>query len=95
MTEMYNPPHPGELLQEWLEGLNLTVTGFAKHIGVSRVTLSRIANGKVSITADMALRFSAAFGDRPAIWMALQTQYDLWQASRKDMPKIKKYPIAA
>ena len=95
MSEMYNPPHPGELLQEWLEGLNLTLTDFAKHIGVSRVTLSRIANGKASITADMALRFSAALGDRPAIWMALQTQYDLWQASRKAMPKIKKYPVAA
>ena len=95
MTEMYNPAHPVELLQEWLEGLNVTLTDFAKHIGVSRVTLSRIANGKASITADMALRFSAAFGDRPAIWMALQAQYDLWQASRKDMPKIKKYPLAA
>ncbi|MGA7832113.1 MAG: HigA family addiction module antitoxin [Terracidiphilus sp.] len=71
MTEMYNPAHPGELLQEWLEGLNVTITDFAKHIGVSRVTLSRIANGKASITADMALRFSAAFGDRPAIWMDL------------------------
>jgi addiction module HigA family antidote len=67
MTEMYNPAHPGELLQEWLEGLNVTITDFAKHIGVSRVTLSRIANGKASITADMALRFSAAFVDRPAI----------------------------
>jgi addiction module HigA family antidote len=95
MTEMYNPAHPGELLQEWLEGLNVTVTDFAKHIGVSRVTLSRIAKAKASITADMALRFSAAFGDRPAIWMALQTQYDLWQASRKEMPKIRKYRIAA
>jgi addiction module HigA family antidote len=92
---MYNPAHPGELLQEWLEGLNLTVTEFAKHIGVSRVTLSRIVNGKASVTADMALWFSAAFGDRPAIWMALQTQHDLWQASRRDMPKIKKYPVAA
>jgi len=95
MTEMYNPAHPGELLQEWLGGLNITVTDFAKHIGVSRITLSRIVNGKASVTADMALRFSAALGDRPAIWMALQTQYDLWQASRKEMPKIKKYPIAA
>ena len=95
MSEMYNPAHPGELLQEWLEGLNLTLTDFAKHIGVSRVTLSRIANGKASITADMALRFSAAFGARPAIWMALLAQYDLCQASRKEMPKIKKYPIAA
>ena len=95
MTEMYNPAHPGELLQEWLEGLNVTLSEFAKHIGVSRVTLSRIANGKASITAEMALRFSAAFGDRPDLWMALQTQYDLWQASQKAMPKIKKYPMAA
>jgi plasmid maintenance system antidote protein VapI len=36
-----------------------------------------------------------ALGTTPAIWMDLQTKYDLWQAKHKEMPKIQKYPIAA
>jgi addiction module HigA family antidote len=71
------------------------VSRFAKHICVSRVTLSRIVNGRAGITADMALRLSLALGTTPAIWMDLQTKYDLWQAKHKEMPKIQKYPIAA
>ena len=40
--EMYDPPHPGALVQEWIEGLNTNVTRLANHIGVSRGVLSRI-----------------------------------------------------
>ncbi|WP_420239206.1 HigA family addiction module antitoxin [Telmatobacter bradus] len=94
-AEMFNPPHPGEILQEWIEGLNTNVTHFASHIGVSRVTLSRILNGRGSITAEMALRLSAALGDRPGIWLDLQAQYDLWQAKQKKIPPIAKFPRAA
>ena len=91
--EMYNPAHPGEIVQEWLEGLNSNVTALAKHIGVSRGVLSRIVNGRASITADMALRLSAAFGDRPGLWMDLQATYDMWQAKhRMKRPKIKRFP---
>lgn len=90
-TEIYNPPHPGAMLQEWLDGLNTSVTQFAKHIGVSRAMLSRIVNGRSAVTAEMALRLSAALGDRPGIWLDLQSQYDLWQAKqRMKRPKIKR-----
>jgi addiction module HigA family antidote len=94
-TEMYNPPHPGEILQEWLEGLHANVTQFAKHIGVTRVTLSRIVNGRSNVTAEMALRLSAALGDRPGIWLDLQAQFDLWKAKKKRIPPITKFPRAA
>lgn len=93
--EMYNPAHPGEVLKEFLDGLNTNVTAFAKHIGVSRVTLSRIVNGKAAITADMALRLAAALNDTPQIWLDMQTKYDLWQAKHKGVPKIGKFPRAA
>ncbi len=32
--DMHNPAHPGELLTGWLEDLNITVTGFATHLGI-------------------------------------------------------------
>ena len=36
---MHNPPHPGRSLKEALEAIPMTVTAFAKHIGVSRGAL--------------------------------------------------------
>jgi len=93
--ETHNPSHPGEMLQEWLEGLDTNVTEFAQHIGVSRVTLSRLLNGRASVSAEMALRLSAALGDRPEIWMNLQAQYDLWHARQKQLLAIKPFPRVA
>jgi len=90
---MYNPPHPGELLREWIG--TMPVGEAAKRLKVARSTLSRILNGRASITAEMALRFSDAFGSRPGLWLDLQQQYDLWHASRRKRPKIEKFPRAA
>ena len=50
---MHNPPHPGLLIREdVLPELGLTVTEAAKQLGVSRVTLSRLLNGKTGITTN-------------------------------------------
>ena len=39
--EMFNPPHPGEIIREdCLKPLNLSVTAAAKGLGVSRQSLS-------------------------------------------------------
>ena len=42
----------------------------------------RILNCKAGISAEMSLRLSDALGTSPTLWIHLQTQYDLWQASR-------------
>ncbi|MCX7161371.1 MAG: HigA family addiction module antitoxin, partial [Proteobacteria bacterium] len=53
MARMHNPPHPGEILREFFpEGM--TVEAFAVRLGVSRVHLSRVLNGRSGISADMA-----------------------------------------
>jgi plasmid maintenance system antidote protein VapI len=36
----------------------------------------------------MALRLAAAFKSRPELWIELQAQYDLWQASKVQCVKI-------
>lgn len=87
MNRMHNPPHPGEVLREWLG--DQTVTEAAEALQVSRVTLSKILNGKGGITADMALRLSQWLGTSPDSWLGMQNQYDLWQASQTKRPKIK------
>ena len=78
---MFNPPHPGTVLRDYLA--THTVTATAKHLGVTRAALSRILNGNAGISADMALRLSEALGTSPELWIGMQSQYDLWQASKK------------
>ena len=92
--QMFNPPHPGKVLKEiYLKDYNLTVTEFALRIGVSRNTASELVNCKSGISAEMALKLQKAFKVSARYWLDMQTQYDLWQASKKvDLSKIE--PIA-
>lgn len=78
-----HPPHPGGFIKRTcLEPLNLTVTEAAKHLGVTRQTLSRLINEECGISAEMAIRLSAAFGRDAEVWLRQQMQYDLAQAKR-------------
>ena len=88
MSRMHNPAHPGEVLRDWLPE-QMTVTEAAKELLVSRVTLSKVLNGKAGITAAMALRLSAWLGTSPDMWLGMQTQWDLWQAKKQPRPNIK------
>jgi addiction module HigA family antidote len=85
---MYNPPHPGKLVVEYMDGRS--VSAVAKHLGVTRAALSRVINGKAGISAEMALRLSEAFGLRAEVWLALQDKRDLWVASRKKRKKLQR-----
>ena len=93
MSQMHNPPHPGKVLREYLRDIN--VTAAARHLRVSRVTLSRILNGAAGISADMSLRLSEALGTHPAFWYDMQTSYDMWQARKRKHRAIKPFHEAA
>ncbi|MBS1258796.1 MAG: putative HTH-type transcriptional regulator YbaQ [Candidatus Scalindua arabica] len=72
------PTHPGIIIKEnYLKPLSITITELASILGVSRKTLSKIINKRVSITTDMALRLSRAFDTTPDLWLNLQKNYDL------------------
>jgi addiction module HigA family antidote len=83
---MHNPAHPGQVLKEHLEGMNITYV--AKHLHVSRVTLSKILNCRAGISAEMSLRLSAALGTHPSFWHDMQSSYEFEQAKRRKIPKI-------
>jgi antitoxin HigA-1 len=87
---MKNPPHPGDhILKDYLEPLGLNITQGADVLGVTRVTLSNLVNGKAGISPEMAIRLSKAFGGPgPEVWLGLQMDYDLAQAE-KNAAKIK------
>ncbi len=83
-TRKRPPTHPGGILRRhYMEPLSLTVSELAEILGVSRKTLSKIVNERGSVTPDMALRLSKAFKTTPELWLNLQQNYDLWQASHK------------
>jgi addiction module HigA family antidote len=72
----------------------MSVTGFAAHIGVSRVALSRVLNERAGVTPEMSIKISEAFGqDSPEIWFNLQNDYDFWQASRARAGRRKVEPL--
>jgi addiction module HigA family antidote len=93
MTQMFNPPHPGKVLREYLGDRDVTTA--AKRLHVSRTTHSRILNGAAGISADMSLRLSDALGTHPSFWYDMQAGYDMWHASRKRRPKIQRFDVAA
>jgi addiction module HigA family antidote len=86
MTRMHNPPHPGEVLREYLG--EVTVTEAAVKLGVNRVTLSRVVTQSAGISPDMAYRLAEAFGTSPELWAGMQMQYDLYHAGKVKRPKI-------
>ena len=88
---MHNPIHPGLIIRDdILPALQISVNEAAEQLGVSRVTLSRVINGLSAITAEMALRVGKWVGNVPDIWLRMQGQYDLWQAKKKGVVKVKK-----
>ena len=91
MTAMHNPPHPGLVLREWLDGI--TVTDAAARLGVTRAALSRVLNGAAGISPEMDLRLAKALNTTSGTWYAMQANYDMWQAQRRFRGKVR--PIDA
>lgn len=94
MSRMHNPAHPGEVLREWIPE-SLSVTAAAEQLGVSRVMLSRILNGRAGISAEMALRLAAWLGTSPEVWLEMQSAWDLWQAEQNPSPQVRPLRLAA
>jgi antitoxin HigA-1 len=87
---MKNPPHPGGVvLDECIGPLGLNITDAAQALGVSRVTLSELVNGRRGISPEMAVRLSKAFGGSAESWLVQQAQYDLAQV-KADRIKVKR-----
>jgi addiction module HigA family antidote len=87
---MKNPPHPGGfVLRECIEPMGMTITQAAEALGVTRVTLSELVNGRRGISPEMAVRLSKAFGGSAESWLVQQAQYDLAQV-KADRIKVKR-----
>jgi addiction module HigA family antidote len=79
------PTHPGAILREdVLPSLpGMTVSAFARNLGVSRQTLHSVLAERSGISVEMALRLGTLLGNGAQLWLDLQTHFDLWQAQTK------------
>lgn len=78
------PTHPGAILREdVLPELNMSVSSFARSLGVSRQTLHAVLAERSGISPELALRLGALLGNGAQLWVDMQTKYDLWQAETK------------
>ena len=89
--------HPGLILQEhYLEPLNLNISELSDMLKISRKTVSKIVNGRGSVTPNMALRLSVTFDTTPELWLNLQSNHDLWKVAHEssDWKKVKRAVMA-
>ena len=94
MARMFNPPHPGAVLREFLPD-SMTIEDVARRLGVSRVQLSRVLNGRSTLSADMAIRIGLLTRTTPESWLGAQAKWDLWQASLKPQPEVDPFRRSA
>lgn len=80
-----SPTHPGAVLREdVLPGLTgMSVSAFARSLGVSRQTLHAVLAERSGVSAEMALRLGTLLGNGAQLWVDMQSKYDLWHAEAK------------
>ena len=84
----FTPVHPGEVLQDELEEIEVTQTALAKHIGVLPKTVNEICRGKRGISTEMAMKLSKALGGSPQFWLNLQNNWELTQLNYGNFENI-------
>jgi antitoxin HigA-1 len=94
---MQNPPHPGEFINEvYLAPYGVSLRKLAERLDVAPSTLARLVRGQSAVSPEMALRLSVALGRAPESWLAMQHNYDLWQARKEvDLRRVKKLDVDA
>lgn len=84
------PVHPGEILGEELQELEMSANALDVALGVPTNRITAILKGQRGITADTALRLSRYLSTTPQLWLNLQQTYELRTAeieSGKDIAK--------
>ncbi len=94
---MHNPPHPGEFIRKtYIEPFDISIRSLAVNLGVAASTLARIVSERSAVSPEMALRLSKAIGRSPESWLAMQDNYDLWQARKSaNLSQVRKIPFEA
>lgn len=74
------PVHPGEVIADILEDLDIDEKEFADILGISAETVKNIILGQQPVTVDLAIRIGKALGNGHTLWLNLQQKIDVWNA---------------
>lgn len=93
------PVHPGEILREEIDELEVSAKAFAEALDVPANRVTAILNGQRGITADTALRLARYLGTTPEFWLNLQKTYELrvaeLEAGKEIAERVKPRQTAA
>ena len=81
--------HPGEALKEKLEELGFGPKEFALRTGKPEQTISKVLNGKSSITPEMSVLFEAVTKIPVSFWQKKQARYDEYVAKLQRADSIE------
>ena len=68
--------HPGYYIQETIEELEITQEEFAIRLGTTAKTISKLVNGEINLSNDIAHKLSNMLGTSVELWLNLQTAYE-------------------
>lgn len=80
--------HPGEILEESLEGHNMSQKELAERTGFTEAYISNVIAGKKDISANFAKGLEYALGTSSGSWLGLQADYDEFIMDYKDEHSI-------
>jgi len=86
--EMKNPLHPGMVIRECLEDLEMSISDAAKGLGISRQQLHNLIAGRSAIGPEIAIRLEMALGSTADNWLRMQATHDLAEIRRAN-PRIE------
>ena len=81
--------HPGEVLKEYLEELNISAYQLSKSIGISQSYFSELFKKKKNVTARTSILLGKFFNLNDEYWLKIQNHYDVIEEKRKLKSKLK------
>jgi len=78
LLQQHNPIHPGDFIKRvYLIPFKLGSNELARKLRVSAGLVSRLINGKIDISPEMAIKLSKVLGRSPQSWLLMQDNYNL------------------
>ena len=91
----FTPVSPGSILKDELEARCLPVEVFAEKIGLDKLTLEELLNGKLILSSEIANSLDKALGIPASFWLSLQSAYEEDFPSQGDFMHYKYFPESA
>ncbi|MCH5243246.1 MAG: HigA family addiction module antidote protein [Muribaculaceae bacterium] len=85
----FEPTHPGELIKDELEVLNMTQAKLAEKIEVKPSLLNEVIKGKRAVNTELALLIEAAINIPADMLLKLQADYNM-QVTKADDSFMKR-----